>query len=156
MEAGELAEYLNQKKELLKNYQLMKVLDSTERNFQQAFEWQRKYFNLKDLLEKENNQVLNSEVNSIPLELNPNFDKATSGENLEASTSEKDGLLNLDEINKYKIIFYALVGTLAFVLVFIVMLYLKRNNNIRYTQKLEEKTSNYNYKMMLSKSEHAT
>ncbi|MFH4967096.1 tetratricopeptide repeat-containing sensor histidine kinase [Gaetbulibacter sp. M240] len=139
MEAGELAESLNQKEELLKNYQLMKVLDSTERNFQQAFEWQRKYFNLKVLLEKENNQVLNSEVNSIPLELNPNFDKATSGENLEASTSEKDGLLNLDEINKYKIIFYALVGALAFVLVFIVMLYMKRNNNIRYTQELEEK-----------------
>ena len=139
LEAGTLAESLNQKKELLKNYQLRKVLDSTERNFQQAFEWQRKYFNLKELLEKENNRTLNSKVNSIPLELNPNFDKAPSDETLETSLSTKDGLLDLEEFNKYKIIFYALVGALAFVLVFIVMLYLKRNNNIRYAQELEEK-----------------
>lgn len=138
IEAGALAESLDQKEELLKNYGLRKALDSTEKKFQQAFEWQRKYYTLKSQIEKASNPALKSNSNQIRLELDPNFDKEIKSENQPAMNVSKADIDN-DEFNKYKIIFYALVGALVFVIILIVLLYFKRNDNIRYTQELEEK-----------------
>ncbi|GAA4280878.1 hypothetical protein GCM10022260_12990 [Gaetbulibacter aestuarii] len=138
IEAGEIAESLNHKQELLINYNLRKVLDSTERKFEQAFEWQRKYYTLKNQIEKASNSPLKSNANQVMLELDPNFDKDINTVN-QTTVTDSGSALDKDEFNKYKIIFYALVGALVFVIILIVLLYLKRTDNIRYTQELEEK-----------------
>ena len=52
-EALEIAEQTNNKPELLKNYRLQITLDSTRGYYQNAFNWQRKYFNLKETLAAE-------------------------------------------------------------------------------------------------------
>lgn len=52
-EALEIAERIKDKTELLKNYRLQITLDSTRGYFQNAFNWQRKYFNLKESLSAE-------------------------------------------------------------------------------------------------------
>lgn len=49
-EALTIAEQTNNKNELLKNYRLQIALDSTRGYYQNAFNWQRKYFNLKETL----------------------------------------------------------------------------------------------------------
>jgi signal transduction histidine kinase len=52
-EALEIAEQTDNKNELLKNYRLQIALDSTRGYYQNAFNWQRKYFNLKETLTAE-------------------------------------------------------------------------------------------------------
>lgn len=52
-EALEIAEQINNKTELLKNYRLQITLDSTRGYYQNAFNWQRKYFNLKESISAE-------------------------------------------------------------------------------------------------------
>lgn len=52
-EALEIAEQINNKSELLKNYRLQITLDSTRGYYQNAFNWQRKYFSLKESLSAE-------------------------------------------------------------------------------------------------------
>jgi signal transduction histidine kinase/tetratricopeptide (TPR) repeat protein len=49
-EALTIAEQTNNKNELLKNYRLQIALDSTRGYYQNAFNWQRKYYNLKETL----------------------------------------------------------------------------------------------------------
>jgi signal transduction histidine kinase len=46
---------------------------------------------------------------------------------------------NQEEFNKFRLIFYVLLAALVIVSAFLILIYLKRNNNIKYTQELEEK-----------------
>ena len=135
-EAGTLAKDINNNTELLKYYKLMKVLDSTKKRFDRAFIWQREYYNLKEKIEK--NSTNNLEANDkIDLEFNPDFDKALATPQ-PSSLIETDGNRK-NEFNKFKLIFYGLLAALALVSTFLVLIYLKRNSNIKYTQELEEK-----------------
>ena len=135
LEAGAIAEKIDNKTELLKHYKLMKALDSTKRKFDRAFIWQRKYYDLKNSLDK-NNVTLDTKTKvSNELELDSNFDKKELIQPKEKSVSFK----NQEFFNKYKLIFYGLIAALAIVSIFLVLIYLKRNSNIKYTQELEEK-----------------
>ena len=135
LEAGAIAEKIDNKTELLKHYKLMKALDSTKRKFDRAFIWQRKYYDLKNSLDK-NSVTLDTKTKvSNELELDSNFDKKELIQPKEKSVSFK----NQEFFNKYKLIFYGLIAALAIVSIFLVLIYLKRNSNIKYTQELEEK-----------------
>ena len=131
-EAGELAKSINNKPELLRYYKLMKELDSTKKRFDRAFIWQREYFELKNSLESKNN--IKDSLLEISPEFDPNFSKSQSIETEDSSMAEKD-----NEINRFQIIFYALLGALAIVSTFLILIYLKRNSSVKYTQELEEK-----------------
>ncbi|MFI1771729.1 tetratricopeptide repeat-containing sensor histidine kinase [Thalassobellus citreus] len=135
LQAGSIAEKIDNKIELLKYYKLMTVLDSTKRKFDKALIWQRKYYDLKISLDK-NSVILNTKTKvSTELELNSDFEKETL-----IQPKEKVVIVeNQDFFNKYRLIFYGLIAALAIVTIFLVLVYLKRNSNIKYTQELEEK-----------------
>ncbi|TXD84897.1 tetratricopeptide repeat protein [Subsaximicrobium wynnwilliamsii] len=57
-EAHDLAERITDKSQLLTNYRLQKEWDSINKNFQNAFFWQGKYYTLKTALDKENTPIL--------------------------------------------------------------------------------------------------
>lgn len=136
-EAGTLAKSINNKPELLRYYKLMIALDSTNRQFDRAFIWQREYFNLKNSIH--NNSALKfNNADSVNLEFNPNFEKDIITPNaLEPSNANYSG--SKEEFDKFKLIFYGLLAALAIVSTFLILIYLKRNTNIKYTQELEEK-----------------
>ncbi len=136
-EAGAIAKSTNNKPELLRYYKLMIALDSTNRKFDRAFIWQREYFNLKNSLY--NNSGLNfKNADSVDLEFNPNFEKElTNAHTIEPSSANYNG--SKEEFDKFKLIFYGLLAALAIVSTFLILIYLKRNSNIKYTQELEEK-----------------
>ena len=140
-EAGAIAKELDNKNELLKHYKLMKALDSTKRRFDRAFVWQREYFKLKNELNKNSINVdLNN--NATPkLELDPNFDKEEAKpDNTETEATNNVAVTeNQQKFDRLKLIFYALLAALAIVSTFLIMIYLKRNSSIKYTQELEEK-----------------
>lgn len=134
-EAGVIAKSINNKPELLKYYKLMIALDSTKNKFDRAFMWQREYYNLKSSINKSNNL---KNPDSVQLDFNPNFEKDLTNNLTETATSSSYIGLN-ENSDKFKLIFYGLLAALAIVSTFLILIYLKRNNNIKYTQELEEK-----------------
>ncbi|WP_372755587.1 ATP-binding protein [Mariniflexile sp.] len=134
-EAGIIAKGLDNKVELLKYYRLMMKLDSTKNNFDRAFIWQREYYNLKNSL---NNSYKLKSSDSVSLDFDPNFENDLALNNSEEGSI--DTLVGLEgSTDKFKLIFYGLLAALAIVSTFLILIYLKRNNNIKYTQELEEK-----------------
>lgn len=138
LEAGSLGRVANNEQELLKNYLLMKTLDSTKGNFERAFAWQREYHELKTSIEASKPKV------TIP----PIEDNFTETLPQDTQTAENDTILtdavtqdleNKKKLDKLKLIFYALLAAFAVVLTFFVLVYLKRHGRVKYTRELEEK-----------------
>ncbi|HMQ45027.1 MAG TPA: ATP-binding protein, partial [Mariniflexile sp.] len=135
LEAGTIAKSINNKPELLRYYKSMIALDSTRGKFDKAFAWQREYYNLKSSLQ---NAKHTPDSNANNLDFNPDFEKEL------ANTNTLDPVSNLSNpepvaFDKFKLIFYGLLAALAIVSTFLILVYLKRNSNIKYTQELEEK-----------------
>ncbi len=139
LEAGAIAKTIDNKTELLRHYKLMKSLDSTKKRFDRAFIWQRQYYDLKNKLNKNEVKIDSKTEEPLELELDPNFDKPAINKETNAVAKIKPTETNNDEYHKFKLIFYALLAALAIVSTFLILIYLKRNNNIKYTQELEEK-----------------
>ncbi len=138
LEAGAIAKKIDDKKELLKHYKLMKALDSTRKRFDRAYVWQREYYNLQNSLDRASTKT-NSTI-EIPekIELDSYFDKEDSSKIKQTDVSDS-GSVSKIKFDKYKLIFYALLAALVIVSTFLILIYLKRNTNIKYTQELEEK-----------------
>lgn len=134
-EAGAIAKSINDKPELLRYYGLMKSLDSARNKFESAFVWQREYYNLKDSLEKK--EIIKDTISDASLELNRNF--VTTSDTSKTEVPEGEKFLVSNKYNRLQFIFYALLAALAIVSTFLILIYLKRNNSIKYTQELEEK-----------------
>lgn len=98
-EALTIAEQTNNKNELLKNYRLQIALDSTRGFYQNAFNWQRKYFNLKETLTAERQPQTFEET-----------ENSTAESILDSSiTNETDHITSKSEIDKkYEIATYLL------------------------------------------------
>ncbi|MGK0252988.1 MAG: two-component system sensor histidine kinase/response regulator [Mariniflexile sp.] len=135
-EAGSIAKSINNKPELLRYYKLMIALDSTQRKFDRAFMWQREYFNLKNSLF---NSINPNNSDSIELEFNPDFEKELSNNSYIDTINKVSFSDQKEEFDKFRLIFYGLLAVLAIVSTFLILIYLKRNTNIKYTQELEEK-----------------
>ncbi|MCR8666585.1 tetratricopeptide repeat-containing sensor histidine kinase [Aestuariibaculum sp. M13] len=138
-EAGTIAKSISNNNELLTYYKLMKDLDSTKRRFDRAYIWQREYYDLKQNIEQKGSSEIKT-IKASDLEFNPNFDK-------EISTTTQEPVNNFESqvqetqtgINKFKVVLYGLLAALAIVSTFLILIYVKRNSNIKYTQELEEK-----------------
>lgn len=140
LQAGELAKNLNNKTELLKHYKLMKTLDSIIKKFDRAFEWQREYYELNDSLKRNDFIERSVSVEPIPLDLDPNFDKQQILDNSAQIITNVNSTTEFDEkYNKLKLFFYGLLAALAIVSTFLILIYLKRNSNVKYAKELEEK-----------------
>ncbi|MGB1211049.1 MAG: tetratricopeptide repeat-containing sensor histidine kinase [Lacinutrix venerupis] len=136
LEAGNLGRQQNNKLELLKNYKLMKTLDSTKGRFESAFGWQREYFKIKSSLDAEKTNfeeiVLDEATNN----------EAENDTILQAQTIapiETQDVDSKQKLDRLKLIFYAVLAAFAVVLVFFILFFLKRNNRAKYTRELEVK-----------------
>ncbi|MDD7886469.1 tetratricopeptide repeat-containing sensor histidine kinase [Flavivirga sp. 57AJ16] len=139
LEAGAIAKDIDNKTELLKHYKLMKSLDSTKKRFDRAFVWQRQYYDLKNEL-NENDIKIDSKTNeSLELEPDPDFDKPLTNKEIVDPVTKAETTKTKEKFDRLKLIFYGLLAALAIMSTFLVLIYLKRNNNIKYTQELEEK-----------------
>ncbi len=138
LQAGDIAKRINNKNELLRQYKLMKALDSTRRKFDRAFTWQRKYYDLKNSLDKNTTTLETTPAITTALEVNPGFN-STLNKKTEVIKANATNDKSQEKIDRLKLIFYGLLAALAIVSTFLVLIYLKRNNSIKYTQKLEEK-----------------
>ena len=139
LEAGTIAKNIDNKTELLKHYKLMKSLDSTKKRFDRAFVWQRQYYDLKNKLNKKEVKIDSKTDKPLELELNPNFDKPLVITPKVDTVTKVEATKTKEKFDRFKLIFYALLAALAIVSTFLILIYLKRNTNIRYTQELEEK-----------------
>ncbi|WP_431159341.1 tetratricopeptide repeat-containing sensor histidine kinase [Winogradskyella poriferorum] len=72
-EAYAIAQKIDNKTELLENYKLHIALDSTRGYFQNAFFWQNKYYDLKEEVAQEEQQVFPSDFDSLDIEDNDPF-----------------------------------------------------------------------------------
>ncbi|WP_082041768.1 ATP-binding protein [Lacinutrix sp. Hel_I_90] len=133
LEAGSLGRNRANKQELLKNYALMKALDSTRGDFKSAFTWQSQYYKIKSALDAEK-KTYNTPA---PLE-EPIIESTLQLEEPTLSSTKEDNEAKRI-LDKYKLIFYALLGAFAIISTFFILFYLKRNNRLKYTQELEAK-----------------
>ncbi|MEO5790095.1 MAG: tetratricopeptide repeat-containing sensor histidine kinase [Gelidibacter sp.] len=135
-EAHELAKNTENTEELLKNYKLLMTLDSTKGKFQNAYKWQREYFTLKHLIDRENQPKLPTNTDSIEeiIEKKSEADtvvitphNATVGQN--------------DQVKNLKLLSYGLIIAFLTALTILLLIYLKRKSSIQYTQELETKNT---------------
>ncbi len=133
LEAGNLGRTSNNDTQLLRNYMLMKTLDSTKGKFESAFVWQREYHELKEKieLEKKKNAPVNLDIEVL--------EEDTANSDIVIASPNTENLVNKNKLDKLKLIFYLLLAAFAIVLTFFVLFYLKRNSKLKYTRDLEAK-----------------
>ncbi|MDW5290467.1 tetratricopeptide repeat-containing sensor histidine kinase [Formosa sp. PL04] len=141
LEAFSLLKTNTNKANELKNYWLLKIVDSTQRNYQRAFMWQNKFHALKDslqLVEKASALEKRNQIQSLE-----NFDtiQEISKDNISLGSYSKMAMLGetKKKFDKLKIINYALLTAFVIVSTFLVLIYLNRDRRVKYTQELEAK-----------------
>lgn len=132
-EAHDLAKKIGNSEELLKNYKLLMVLDSTKGKFQNAYKWQREYFTLKQQLERENQPKLPTNTNSI--EESIVIDLPVENQILPA----EEPATNTNQVKNLKLLSYGLIVAFLIVLTFLLLIYQKRKSTIKYTEELKNK-----------------
>lgn len=150
-EATTLARTVQDEEQLIKNYGLRAKLDSVENNFKLAYIWQRRHYELKNKVEKQ--QQKNASAKEKETEKNPaivpveNSDlNTTSNAANQAliSQHEEEKKASQEQIDRLNLIFYSLLLALLVVSTFLILIYLKRNNSIKYTKELEDKNKQIN------------
>lgn len=140
IEAGEIAKKLNNKTELLKHYKLMRALDSTRERFDKAFVWQREYYQLNNSIKRDKVKIISQTETPIALNTNQDFKVEEQKADIKpAKTITNSSLKTNNTLKKYKLILYGLLAALIVVSALLVLIYLKRNSTIKYTQDLEDK-----------------
>ena len=132
-EAYNYAKGTTDKIEVLKNYRLLMKIDSTNNNFQSAYNWQRQYFSLKEELESQDLSKIPVNTDSIKEGMSSSIDDFDDISSLEKNIE------NENQVKKLKAISYILVAAFITVLTILLLIYVKRKNTLRYTQELEEK-----------------
>ena len=148
-EATTLARTLNDDEELIKNYGLRAKLDSVESNFKLAYIWQKRHFELKDKVSKKQQQASAKKIKQEPVVVTPvNTEKSTLSKDTTnqalISQHEEEKKASQKEIDRLNLIFYSLLAALVIVSTFLILIYLKRNNSIKYTKELEDKNKQIN------------
>ena len=133
-EAYSIAKNGVNKHELLKNYKLHKELDSIQKQYQNAFFWQGKYYDLKTELDKESQP-------KIPIITTPvtetNIDEAFTNEvSIENEAINKE---NEKSIKRLKLLSYVLAFAVLASLLILVISHLKHRKRLEYARELEEK-----------------
>ncbi|WP_289044614.1 tetratricopeptide repeat-containing sensor histidine kinase [uncultured Olleya sp.] len=131
LEASNLSRVTHNDQELLRNYQLMKALDSTNGKFDNAFVWQGEYYRLKEKIDSE-------KIDKNPIKEVDTIEEAMIEVNALSQPSElNNNSISRKKFDKFKLIFYALLAAFAVVLTFFVLLFVKRKNRLKYTKQLE-------------------
>ncbi|HLV38696.1 tetratricopeptide repeat-containing sensor histidine kinase [Xanthomarina sp.] len=135
-EAKEIASGVSDKREQLKNYGLLKSLDSTNRKYDRAFNWQREYYQLQNELAKEETKPHIEPETTVVID---NFGLSSSIANKRETKIEQETAETQKEFDRLRLIFYGLLGAIVILSTFLILIYLKRNSRLEYTRELEEK-----------------
>lgn len=136
-EANKLAKKLNNDEELLYNYKLNTEL-SSKRNFHQdAFYWQRQYFNLKEKLNKEKFEALSLQIKNNQAS-NINTDLVSFKEK-NTNIPEKKGSKLSNSQKQNTLLIYGLIASLVFVSALLIFSYLRSSKNTTTTKELSKK-----------------
>lgn len=141
LEAGEIAKDLNNKTELLKQYRLMKAVDSTQRNFYNAFIWQSKYYELKAELKTPTDTVKTFIEEPVAAELN-NVDsknKATASLSSQIPAANEQTTGSRLKFNQFNFSVYFLATLLGIAFFILIFLLVKNNKNTKKIEELEER-----------------
>jgi len=145
-EATDLAKTLKNDDELITNYRLRAKLDSTRNDFRLAYIWQKKQFDLINQIEQRRiADAGNTKTEVVPIVIDPEeLSNNKEANKALISQHELENQASQDEIDRLKFIFYLLLIALASVSTFLVLIYLKRNNRLKYTKELEDKNKQIN------------
>jgi len=135
LEARDIAKDLDNKEALLTNYQLLKSLDSTKRNFARAYVWQREYYELKNRLNENIKNSFSENISQIE-PLSEIESKPVVSETIVSNDLTKK---IQDKIEFQKYIIYGLIAAFIVALAFLIFTYLKRNESIENIIDLEAK-----------------
>jgi len=134
LEAGTLGRTTKNDLQLLRNYELMTNLYTARDDYESAFTWKTEYHKLKERVDA-------SAKPKIVLNTTEEIEEAAN-ENIiddDLALVENTPVVSKKKYDKFKVIFYAMLAAFAVVLTFFVLLYLKRNTNVKYTRDLEAK-----------------
>jgi signal transduction histidine kinase len=134
-EAYAIASKIDNKPELLKNYRLLKELDSTNGRFQNAFFWQSKYYDLKTELDQAKQPKIPVETKIIKSDIT---DEAKNNE-FNSIAKEEAEQKNEEEVKRLKTISYVLIAAFLIVSTILLLIYLKRQNTLKFNRELQEK-----------------
>ncbi|WP_299102624.1 tetratricopeptide repeat-containing sensor histidine kinase [uncultured Winogradskyella sp.] len=134
-EAYAIAQKTNNKKELLENYRLHVALDSTQGQFQNAFFWQNKFYQLKDSLAKIDQPVFPTTVD--PLDLNPEQNTQNSVTNPEKEVEPQ--ITDKKTWSNNSGLFYGLITLLAILAALVVYSLLKTKSHKEALEKQKDK-----------------
>ncbi|MDX1469989.1 MAG: HAMP domain-containing sensor histidine kinase, partial [Flavobacteriaceae bacterium] len=116
----------------LKNYRYHKELDSSRGYFQNAFFWQRKYYTLKDEIEREN-ALVSFNTDNLELE-NLSTEKVPVPADNTNDSSNRVGVPAI-----FKTLTYGLGAGLAISLLFIGIMFYRKNSEISGSSKLQKR-----------------
>ncbi len=140
-EAYAIANQIDDQNQLLANYRLQKEIDSVKKNFQNAFFWQGKFYDLKTQLDKENAPVLPAFKEQINTDSTNNIINLAITENSEDKSEADDE----HSLSPASVIPYVLGGILLLAIFTIVLvLYYKERKkqpkstaNVKVNETLE-------------------
>ncbi|HLV15819.1 MAG TPA: ATP-binding protein [Xanthomarina sp.] len=136
LEAKSIAENINNKNEQLKNYGLLKTLDSTNNRFDRAFKWQREYHQLQNELAKTKAETKLEPETTVIID---NLGMSSLIDNKIEAKLQAEATETQIKFDKLRLVFYALLVAVALLSTFLVLVYSKRNSRLKYTRELEEK-----------------
>ena len=158
-EANSLLKNYSNKTEELKNYSLLKIVDSIQHQYQRAFMWQGKYYTLKDSLDlAATNSKASNKIKSLQgIDLFNGLQQEGQVDGETVFTAEHPLLGDTKrKFDRLQIITYALLAAFVIVSTFLVLIYLNRERRIKYTIDLEAKTKKIEIqnKAILEQSAH--
>ncbi|MBR9845017.1 MAG: sensor histidine kinase [Algicola sp.] len=134
-EAYNIATKIDNKPELLKNYRLLKELDSINGRFQNAFFWQGKYYDLKTELDQAKQPKIPVDTNIIKTEV---IDPIEVEDFNSIAKQEAEQKIE-DDIKRLKAITYISIAAFLIIATILLLTYLKRKNTLKLNRELKEK-----------------
>ncbi len=133
-EANTIANDINNKKELLKNYKLHRDLDSIRGRYQNAFSWQSKYYDLKQKLTKE------QQLKTTNISEDKSYKNTSNITSIELNSNED--LKKVDkEHNSLRLINYLLGTALLIITTLFLLFYFKRKDSFQLNKTLKDKNT---------------
>ena len=134
-EAYSIASKIDNKPELLKNYRLLKELDSINGRFQNAFFWQGKYYDLKTELDQAKQPKIPIDTNIIKTEVVDPIED----EDFNSIAKQEEEQKIEEDVKRLKAITYISIAAFLIIATILLLTYLKRKNTLKLNRELKEK-----------------
>lgn len=135
-EALRLTESIDENETVLESYRLRMELDSVKGQFQSAYQWQQKYFLLKERLNDESHakeEIINNPLDEVEV---PSIEELNKPQVQEQDTETDKSFFTLK--SKYKILLYGLLAAFIISLAALIFVLTRKNGTAKNHEELEE------------------